>query len=58
MIAIELDHDAPDLVSEALENGILINVAQGNTVRLLPPLTMSDEEADSLANMVSALISK
>jgi len=58
MIAIELDNDAPDLVSEALENGILINVAQGNTVRLLPPLTMSDEEADSLANMVSALISK
>ena len=58
MIAIELDNNAPDLVSEALENGVLINVAQGNTVRLLPPLTMSDEEADSLANMVSALISK
>ena len=58
MIAIELDQDAPDLVSEALKNGLLINVAQGNTIRLLPPLTMSDEEADSLANMVSALISK
>ena len=58
MIAIELDRDVPDLVGEALESGILINVAQGNTVRLLPPLTMSDEEADSLADMVSALISK
>ena len=58
MIAIELDQDAPDLVSEALENGLLINVAQGNTIRLLPPLTMSDEEADSLSEMVSALIAK
>ena len=58
MIAIELEQDVPDLVGEALESGLLINVAQGNTVRLLPPLTMSDEEADSLANMVSTLISK
>ena len=58
MIAIELDQDAPDLVSEAMKNGLLINVAQGNTIRLLPPLTMSDEEADSLSEMVSALIAK
>ena len=58
MIAIELNQDAPDLVSEALKNGLLINVAQGNTIRLLPPLTMSDEEADSLSEMVSALIAK
>ena len=58
MIAIELDQDAPDLVGEALKNGLLINVAQGNTIRLLPPLTMSDEEADSLSEMVSALIAK
>ena len=58
MIAIELNQDAPDLVSEALKNGLLINVAQGNTIRLLPPLTMSDEEADSLSEMVSALITK
>ena len=58
MIAIELHQDAPDLVSEALKNGLLINVAQGNTIRLLPPLTMSDEEADSLSEMVSALITK
>ena len=58
MIAIELDQDVPDLVGEALESGLLINVAQGNTVRLLPPLTMSDKEADSLVDMVSTLISK
>ena len=58
MIAIELNQDAPDLVGDALKNGILINVAQGNTIRLLPPLTMSDEEADSLSEMVSALITK
>ena len=57
MIAIELNEDAPNLVNDALEAGILINVAQGNVIRLLPPLTLTDEEADSIVESVSNLIS-
>ena len=57
MLAIELNNDAPNLVNEALEAGILINVAQGNVIRLLPPLTMSDQEADSIVESISNLIS-
>jgi len=57
MLAIELNEDAPNLVNEALEAGILINVAQGNVIRLLPPLTMSDQEADSIVESISNLIS-
>ena len=57
MLAIELNEDAPNLVHDALEAGILINVAQGNVVRLLPPLTLTDEEADSIVESVSNLIS-
>ena len=34
MIAIELYDDAPSLVSDALSDGLLINVTQGNIVRL------------------------
>ena len=49
--------DAPNLVNDALEAGILINVAQGNVIRLLPPLTLTDEEADSIVESVSNLIS-
>ena len=57
MLAIELNEDAPNLVNEALEAGILINVAQGNVIRLLPPLTLTDKEADSIIETISSLIS-
>ena len=57
MLAIELNEDAPNLVNDALEAGILINVDQGNVIRLLPPLTLTDEEADSIVESVSNLIS-
>jgi acetylornithine aminotransferase len=56
MLAVELNDDAPDLVHRALANGVLINVTQGNIVRLLPPLTMTDAEADELVAKVSGLI--
>lgn len=53
MIAIEMDTPCPNLVTTALENGILINVARDNVVRLLPPLTLRDDEADQLIAKVS-----
>lgn len=56
MLAIELNEDAPALVEKGLEQGILINVTQGNIVRLLPPLTLTDEQADTLADAVIELI--
>ena len=56
MLAIELNEDAPDLVHRALADGVLINVTQGNIVRLLPPLTMTNAEADELVAKVAGLI--
>ena len=56
MIGISLDKDCTGLVSEALQQGLLINVTAGNTIRLLPPLTMSKEEADSVIKILSKLI--
>ncbi|MEM7002558.1 MAG: aspartate aminotransferase family protein [Pseudomonadota bacterium] len=56
MLAVELNEDVPHLVGAALERGVLINVTQGNIVRLLPPLTLSDAEADELATAVVDLI--
>ncbi len=56
MIAVELNEDAPELVSQALEQRVLINVTQGNIIRLLPPLTMSDAEADELTAKIVALV--
>lgn len=56
MVAVELNDDAPELIQAGLDAGILINVTQGNIVRMLPPLTISDTEADEAVNAVVALI--
>ena len=58
MIAVELNNDAPSLVSDALEDGLLINVTQGNIVRLLPPLHLSNEEADELVSKLATLLNR
>jgi len=56
MIGVELAEPCGELVAQGLEAGILINVTRDNVVRLLPPLTLSDEEADLVVDKVAALI--
>ncbi|MFP4611518.1 MAG: aspartate aminotransferase family protein [Thiohalophilus sp.] len=56
MLAVELDRPCGELMSRALDKGLLINVTAGNTVRLLPPLILSDEQAEQIVTGVSELI--
>lgn len=56
MLGIQLQHDCPGLVEKALADGLLINVTAGNTIRLLPPLVITAEEARDLATRVAGLI--
>ena len=56
MIGIQLDRPCAELVKAGLDAGILINVTAGDVVRLLPPLIISDEQADKIVSMVSKLI--
>ncbi len=56
MIGIELDRDCPELVALALQQHCLINVTAGHVIRLLPPLIMSDEQADTVVSTVCALV--
>jgi len=56
MLGIELDRDCPELVNQALQQHCLINVTAGNVVRLLPPLILSDQQADTIVDIVSTLI--
>ena len=58
MIGIELDSPCGDLVGQALEQGLLINVTANNVVRLLPHLTTTDREADQIVDIVAGLIEK
>jgi len=58
MIGIELDRPCSELVAQALEEGLLINVTAEKTIRLLPPLILTDEEAQLLVSRLGALVSR
>ena len=54
-LSAEAARQAP--VKLALAQGLLINVTADKTVRLLPPLILSDDEADQVIERVARLIS-
>lgn len=57
MIAIELTEAGTELAVLSKVKGVLLNVTGGGKiVRMLPPLIMSDNEADLLVNTISKLI--
>jgi acetylornithine/N-succinyldiaminopimelate aminotransferase len=56
MIGVELDRPCGDLVKQALDAGLLINVTMDNVVRLLPPLVMKEAEARQVLSILLPLI--
>jgi acetylornithine aminotransferase len=56
MIGIELNDDCTALVQQALEKQLLINVTAGKVIRLLPPLILTREQADTVIETVSELV--
>lgn len=56
MIGIQLDRPCAELVKAGLDAGILINVTAGDVIRLLPPLIISDQQADQVVSIVCDLI--
>ncbi len=45
MIGVELTGDAAPLVQACMDRRLLINVTQGNVIRLLPAMTLEDDQA-------------
>jgi acetylornithine aminotransferase len=56
MLGIELDRPCAELMQQALARKLLINVTADKVVRLLPPLIISDAQADEIVTGVSELI--
>ena len=56
MIGVELDRPCGELVTQAIDAGLLINVTMDKVVRLLPPLIFSDSEAEQLVAMLTRLV--
>ncbi len=58
MVGIELDRPCGELVTRALEQGLLINVTAERVIRLLPALIMTDEVCDELIDKVASLVNE
>ncbi len=58
MLAIELNHPCGEILQQALDAGLLLNITAGNVVRLLPPLIINDDEAEQIINLSCDLIKK
>jgi acetylornithine/N-succinyldiaminopimelate aminotransferase len=56
MIGIQLDRPCGDLVKMALDEKLLINVTNDNVVRLLPPLVLTQADAELLTEKLARLI--
>lgn len=56
MIAIDLAIPCAELVGIAQENGLLINVTNEKTIRLLPPLIITSEHIEFLTEILAKLI--
>ncbi len=56
MIGIELDRPCAELVGQALEAGLLINVTADRVIRLLPPLILERDQVALLVDRLARLI--
>ncbi len=56
MLGIELDRPCGELMQQALQRKLLINVTADTVVRLLPPLILTDEQASHIGSTVCELV--
>ncbi len=56
MLAVQLDRPCRELVDIAFDHGLLINVTAETVIRLLPPLIISDDEADEIVAVVCEIV--
>ncbi len=58
MIGIELDRACGELVGQAQQQGLLINVTHERVIRLLPALVLRQEEAEQLLALLVPLVQR
>src|SRR6266851_2623276 len=56
MIGLELERPCGELVKEALEAGLVINVTADNVIRMLPPLVMTPAEGRMVVERLAPLV--
>ncbi|MDT8452446.1 MAG: acetylornithine transaminase [Gammaproteobacteria bacterium] len=56
MLGIELEEPCTELVTQALEGGLLFAVQADHIIRLLPPLILTREQADIIVKQITQLV--
>ena len=58
MIGVELDRPCGALIQQAADAGLLISVTADSVIRLLPPLIITETEADELVDRLLPVVEK
>lgn len=58
MIGIELDFPCKDVVTSAMEEGLLVNVTHDKVVRLLPPYILTEQDVDRAMSGLSKVLKR
>lgn len=58
MWGVELSVPARPIAEAGLERGVMFNVVQGNVLRFLPPLILSESEVDEAMDVLDALFAE
>ena len=56
MLGIELNQPCTELFMKALEDGLLLAVQADSIIRLLPPLILTKEQADTIVQKITQLV--
>lgn len=58
MIGLELTVDGTSVVGDAMDKGLLVNCTQGNVIRLLPAMTLTDDQVDEGCDILADVVRK
>jgi acetylornithine/N-succinyldiaminopimelate aminotransferase len=56
MIGVELDRPCGEIVTTALERGLVVNVTADRVIRILPPLVMSETEGREVVERLAPIV--
>ena len=58
MWGVELSVPGRPIAEEALRRGVMINVTQGNVLRFLPPLIVSEAQVDEAMDVLEGVFAE
>jgi acetylornithine/N-succinyldiaminopimelate aminotransferase len=56
MLGIELDRPCGDIMNRALKAGLLLSVTADSVIRLVPPLILTEAEADEIVGILAPIV--